>query len=505
MGKKKREDPEVKPKIQNIEVGVAPDQEPAQSVKAKRVKNKSFTMEQTFKDELLMNLLFYIGNPGLSPEAKTQIQEVYDFINTQIKELNPTIKDRTGSIACVSQEGVTPQQIKKHLNRDDIMGFIIGILEEGWIRELNIWRGRTIIMRGGQIKILPREKRKKSKDKIRIRTGAYLIDNILKSRKPKGIKSKNVQLSIFDTMLQETRDRVISSGTSIDLLNRKGEGIRLTKGEYRILLSLSNILHEKSQTIDPKAEDYYTGNGEVGLVPYKTPQGEISLKSPRISFTLYEITKEFHGGESIGGEQVRKVAKLLYDIADLPDKKALIRYTRKVDKGGGMVREWNIESYESLIKIMTVGYKDILNGKQIDEKKEIVVNLHPIFIDQIADKYVELPIDLTKRMIEANGSSNISEITTKFILELARGYSGRRILTKDQNNNPIYRIGQETLFYKIAEGYMPPERKRIPLIEQYFTKAIETAKAIGLLLSYEIRPGTDGGNIYYFTLFKDWE
>ena len=81
----------------------------------------------------------------------------------------------------------------------------------------------------------------------------------------------------------------------------------------------------------------------------------------------------------------------------------------------------------------------------------------------------------------------------------------KRKLTKDADGNPIYCIGKENLFYKIAEGYLPPNKKRIRLIEEYFTKAIETAKSIGLLLSYETKPGATGDILYYFTISKDWE
>ena len=150
--------------------------------------------------------------------------------------------------------------------------------------------------------------------------------------------------------------------------------------------------------------------------------------------------------------------------------------------GKGKEREYFIERYDSLITIATAGYKDILNGSQIDERKEIVINLHPIFIDQIATKYIELPLDITKRMIEANGSHNISEITQKLIYELARAYSNRKQLPKDENKNHLYKIGEMNLYYKIAEGYLPPYKRRIPLIKKYLAQAIETAKTIGCLL-----------------------
>jgi hypothetical protein len=344
------------------------------------------------------------------------------------------------------------------------------------------------------------KKKFKSKKSTKLRSGGHLIDNILKSNKP-----KTKQLDLFETMQQDTKNKVLSTGTTIDMVNRKGEGIKLSKGEYKLLLCLQKLLHDKSQTIDSTKEDYYLGNQGADIIKHTSPEGAIVLKSPKVSFTFYEITKEFYGGSDIGGENVKTVAKLLYDIAELPEKKALIRYHKKIDLGKGKEREYFIERYDSLVSIATAGYRDYLEGKEMDEKKEIIINLHPIFIDQIAEKYIELPLDLTKRMIEANGSQNISEITTKFIYELARAHSNRRRLSKDKDKNPLYTIGQETLYYKIAESYMPPNRKRLPLIKQYLDQAIETAKAIGILLKDETEPSKIGELNYVFTLPKNWD
>lgn len=459
----------------------------------------------SFKQLLLMNLWQMFTGSGMGPEIEQEARETYEFIEANFKELNITLKkDITDVEATYKYNPEIPEEeIRRRLNNNLVMFATAQIYNRAEeylkrIRELATQEGTGYVVRGlNRRQRRSKEKAKSKKGKVRIRTGGHFIDNILKPGTP-------TQLSLFETMLQENQDKVLSSGTSLDLVNRKGEGIKVTKGEYRLLLCLSNLLHEKSQTSDPKGEDYYTGNEGVELIPYNTPQGDIELKSPKISFTLYEITKEFYGGADIGGENVKTVAKLLLDLSDQPDKKALIRYERKVDRGGGAQRDYYIERYDNLIKIATIGYKDFLEGKQIDERKELIVNLHPIFIDQIASKHIDLPLDLTKKMIEAYGSPNISEITTKLILDLSRGHSNRSRLEKDPKGNPIYCIGKEKLFYKIADNYLPPNKKRIPLIEEYFIKSTETAINIGLLLSYEIKPGNTGEDLYYFTLSKDW-
>ncbi len=178
--------------------------------------------------------------------------------------------------------------------------------------------------------------------------------------------------------------------------------------------------------------------------------------------------------------------------------------------GGGKQREYFMESYDPLVKVLTVGYKDTQNGKQIDEKKEVIIDLHPIFIDQIKYKYIDQPRDILKRITDANGSHNVSEITQGLIDELSRAYSNRNNTTsRDIEDNPIYIIGQNTLFWKIAPGCMDSVKDRImpnrkPELFKYFNKSIEIAKAVGLLINYEEKPAKDGGVNYVFTLVQDW-
>lgn len=96
-------------------------------------------------------------------------------------------------------------------------------------------------------------------------------------------ENKNAQPSLFEMLEPATKEKIISSGANVELTNRKGEGIKLTKGEYKLILSLSKILHEKSQTKDSSKNDYYAGNKGAELIPIKTKENEsVELKSPKI-------------------------------------------------------------------------------------------------------------------------------------------------------------------------------------------------------------------------------
>ena len=330
------------------------------------------------------------------------------------------------------------------------------------------------------------------KSKGKFRRSGHLSDQILK---PVYSGKSTNQRSLFEILEESTKEKITNEGASIELVNRRGEGIQVSKGEYKLLLALSKILHDKSQTKDRKLTDYYTGNKGFDLAIMPTKDGDLQLKSPKIGFSFYELVKEYNGGSAPSGKTMRDVAKMVCDLADDPNKKVLIRYTRTVDLGKGKTREYFIESFDSLLKIATGGYRELLNGEVIDEKREIVVQLHPIFVDQIESKYTELPVDITKRMIEAYGATNVSEVATKFVEYLARAYSGRPTDGKTE-------IYQEKLYGIIAGEYVKQGRRR--LIETYFKKAVETAKGIGLLKSYEIVTGKTGKPKFIFTLSADW-
>lgn len=445
-----------------------------------------YKFELNIRNGLLFYLHLILMNKEnkLTQEDKEELLGVLNYLQTHLADLEITPK-RGKQVRyryrITGQEGEDQEEVRKQIEHYITSNkFVLAVLGDliKQIREA-------------------RKQQKKRKPKGKIRTGGHLVDNILKGGKP-----SSTQLELWDNLLQETRDKILDEGATIEAINRKGEGIKLSKGEYKLLHCLSEILHEKSQIDDKKEDSYYSGNIGYEVIKWETKDGAVEVKMPKVSFTLYEIAKKYQGDEEIGGSAVKEVARILTQLADDPDKKCLLRYTRTVALDKNRTREYFIERYSPLIEITNIGWRDMLNDKQINEKKELVVHLHPIFRDQIESKNVTIPG--TRELIEAYGGSNISEITTKLVYELARAHSNKRRLPKDEEGNPVYQIGEEKLFYRIAEDYMPPNRRRIPLIKKYLDKSIETVKKMDLILGYEIRAGATGENIYHFTLSKKW-
>jgi hypothetical protein len=331
------------------------------------------------------------------------------------------------------------------------------------------------------------------------RISAHMVECMVR-----GCSSQNPEIPVFSLLREETQNVIIESKAEIELVNRRGEGIRLTQGEWKILISLCRLLHVKSQNEKVRNKDFYTGNAGTEQITFKTPEGVISLTSPWLSISLVELTKEYCGGKPIGGENMKIVSDLIHGLADDPNKKALIKYVR-TETHDKKKRQFSIEEFQSLIKIAKATLEDYEDGKLIDGKTELLIRLHPLFIDQIGTKYVQLPENILSKIIQANGNSNIPMMSLNLITELFRARSNSKKMRKDENGNPIYEIGKEKLICKIAPNcvnWQNDRFKRPQLLEIGFQKAIDTAKEIGLIVSFGVRNGSVEDEIYEFVLNK---
>ena len=320
--------------------------------------------------------------------------------------------------------------------------------------------------------------------RAKFKRSGHFTDQILKYNK----RGEGIQLEIFDILTPETKEKVIQTGVGLELVNRRGAGIVLSKGEYKLIDCLTELLHETSQTVEPKNKSYYAGNKDIAVVDYGG-SGRRAV-APKIAVTLYELTKKYKGGETISGKDVENVRKLLTELADSPEKKVLIRYTRRLTKANGDKIREEIEDFQPILRV--------LNLRRIEERdnsqnKETVILLNPIFRDQIETKFILYPKDLVKRMIEATGSHNIPESTYRLRDWLARAHSAK-------NYTP--EIGLDNLYRMLAEEYMNASRKK--LAKTYTDKAVEAVIKLGLLKSYEIKTGQGGELKMVFTLNEDW-
>ena len=329
------------------------------------------------------------------------------------------------------------------------------------------------------VKREPGEAVKKGKFK---RSG-HLTDQILKYNYP---KDNSPQLSlIFDTFRDSTKKAIETSKVEVTEIV---EGIKLSPSEQKVIDCLCKLLHEKSQTLEPNKDNYYSGNVGYELVEY----GDKNTPAPKLAFTLYELTKEYKGGESISGKDVENVKNVL---RELDNRRFLLSYIETVFIKGGDRVENKIEGFKKLIDILQLSQTKY-SGEDIElsKKEETIILLNPIFRRQIDSKFILYPNDINRRTIIAYGSHNLSETVLRLREYLTKEHSLRHYNSE---------INVERLYYMLNEKWMRESRKK--KVKEYVDKALETVKTLGLLISYEIKTGATGEPKIVFNINKAWE
>ena len=297
------------------------------------------------------------------------------------------------------------------------------------------------------------------------RVSGHLIDQRLKYTFP-----TNNLPSIFDELKEATIEDMIEYGVEV-------EGIRLTATETKIVDCLCKLLDES------RARTKYNESSSTELA---------ENVAPKLFFTLYELTKEYKGGESVSGKDVANVKTILEELSY---KSFLIRFkevttNRKTKEK--TIKE--IEQVRSLIHIDKATLTKEKEGVERYKKVETVVNLHPIFLRQIDSKFILYPNDINKRTIVAYGSHNVSDMALRL-----RDYLMREISSKREKSE----IGLEKLYYLLNEKWMNESRKK--RVKEGTEKAIETVKNMELITSHEITTNVKGEAKVVFHLNKAWK
>ena len=314
------------------------------------------------------------------------------------------------------------------------------------------------------------------------RRSGHLLDQMLKHENP----TKKKQLSLFDHLTESTINAIETEDIEISEIV---EGIKLSPSEQKIIDCLSKLLHHKSQNINPNQNDYYSGNQDYEMVQYGTDKNTIA---PKLAFTIYELTKEYKGGEDIGGKDTKNVVSILKELAS---KRFLVSYIETTrTKDGGRV-EKKIEDFKKLIHILNISETTYdKRDVEIDKKEDTIILLSPIFIRQLSSKFILYPNDITKRTIIAYGSHTISDITLRL-----RDYLMRELSYKHYNPE----ILENNLHYQLAEKWMKENRKK--KVIEYTNKSIETVKNLGLLIDIESKIATNGEKKIIFKLNPNWK
>ena len=445
------------------------------------MKKKTETEEKHFKRSFDVPLrdffLFWLNQVATelydknSSKERTESRKVKTIANylkrhllsLEVKGEHPAKPDFELYFKCTPEEEATVATIKAYFSREVSVQFALakslGKGEE-YLKTIN--KGNTPIGK--------------------FRKSGHLTDQMLKYNYP---KDNNPQLSIFETLQEKTKKDIEVAGVEVSEIV---EGIKLSPSETKVIDCLCKLLHETSQISDAKKEDYYSGNIGYELEDYggeKTP-------APKLAFTLYELTREYKGGEYVAGKDIENVKQIL---TELDGKRFLLSYVETTKKKDGGRIERKIEDFRKLIHIIKISETEYSREDvELSKTEETVILLNPIFRRQIDSKFILYPNDINRRTIIAYGSHNLSDIALRLRDWLIRELSSKHY-------QPEMKL--EKLYYFLAEKWMKESRKK--KVKDYTDKALQTVKALGLLLSYEVKTASTGEPKIVFTLNKDWE
>lgn len=333
-----------------------------------------------------------------------------------------------------------------------------------------------------------------------MRIGGHAVDNMLKKPRQRGGPS------LWDELRESTKQKIKEQGITIDHVNLRGEGIKLTGPQNLLILCLLEMLHKKSANVTkPLEPGYYLGNAPAILNSFPHPDSPrtLELQAPGINVTPYELAKAYYRRD-IGGEDVQAVLKMLAGLEYDANLWPIIRYTHTeiIDAKKGKAYRYKVEQRRPVVKTTGITRETLEGRVKVNEHTATIIHLNPVFIDQIATKYVEVPLSLVNRLLTGKEYSNV---TILLIWELLQARSNRNRLKRDGEGNYIYECGllknsagERGLYWLVGENYM--RNREESKLKKHFAAAVAAAQKEGILVNFHERKGAAGGPVGVFIL-----
>lgn len=354
-------------------------------------------------------------------------------------------------------------------------------------RKTKLLKQTALIPFTPSLRTLPEQELKAPK----MRVSGHYIDLKTKYTKP-----DSNQISIFDTLLPETKEKLEESNITTIV-----EGIKLTPTQEKMINTLLSLLHKKSNTkINEKnkpeePERFYRGN----LTPDKAEYGGVLFTVPTLSTTQHEVCTEYTGSKDYSGKEIKDILNLLKSIED---SKFLIKYkAKRFVKNGKKVEELidRIEEYQPLLKV-TKYYKGltIKEDEALDKNEnfrnnrgEMIFKFNPVFVHQLDTKFIIYPTDINKRTeIASGGTHRVTEAIIRLRDTLMRRLS---------HNEYSYTVDEERLPYILGlDNYIKESRRK--LIKDRIEDSIKAVINLGLVLEVKKVQGKQYQPQYLFVL-----
>jgi hypothetical protein len=317
---------------------------------------------------------------------------------------------------------------------------------------------------------------------------------LLNKSKPHTIKGG--QLSFFDDLEPHEVEAIAEKGqVAIEEVTANGikRGLAgLTGPEHRLLLALSQLLHERSsETFDPNSKDLYTGDGtHVNGWPY-------------IWVSPYDLALTCKGETGqrgvIGGNDTKAITETVEKLSKREFLLSFQQETETTRKGRATVTTDTISTQGRIIQILnkTKRTRDKETGELLDDSTQIAIGLNPIFRHGIAKYFVEWPSDTIARLEETKEGQRIPES----VWVLLDYIQTRRSNAKGKEEEVTDTITANAFFQKLQPKDM--EQKKPKQAKEKTDKALEHCKRSGFLRDYQTGKNKSGEPIYILKIPKE--
>ncbi|THH34535.1 hypothetical protein [Neolewinella litorea] len=265
-------------------------------------------------------------------------------------------------------------------------------------------------------------------------------------------QEKQGALSLFEGLPQERQGELLEAKVTF-------VGVSLQPNEDRLLTAVLRLLSDTEYQGNQKPRrDRYSEGGRKESYP-------VLEVTPHALFSAYVAKEDYSGKEQ---------QNALKALGELLDKKFYWSYSRKEDNGS--------KSHVKHLGSLITDYKEV---NREDGKKLLELTINPVLVDQIDTHYVLYPEDIANRTALFCPGKVLPAVNR------LRDYLALQVVYQKQKESIEVKIGYEKLLYKLElDKYIKRrERKRA---EEYFQRAIDTCKAAGAILSFEIKAGRTG-------------
>lgn len=296
-------------------------------------------------------------------------------------------------------------------------------------------------------------------------------------------------------------DSLVGQQQTIDFKLHKHDftSISLSPPEEKLIRAILMLLHINSD-LNFESEDYYAGNGELILA-------EEGFRLPHLKVRPIDLYKAYTGkssSQNISGAEIQHIKKILFD---LEKQQFEVTYRRVVKKQVGqqeVERVQLVTMNKPLFKVISFLEISREEETRLDAgdnsvrtlREELILALNPIFIDQIKTKYVEFPMDISRRLEEASGGAKkVTEAMNLLTDYLLREKSSKRYESEIEYENLVRTLGLSRL---VERGEKARTRQKVD-------EAIGVAKSIGLLDAVKFVDGAKLQSKVVFTINQEFK